>query len=126
MFAVAPNARWRAAPPAPGLGRQRLRVRRPDAQCRLHANHVGQTHGGDARAERAVSAVTGVGQQHPGRDAGRKRGPDLIERDLRLGLEDHVVRDMGLLCAALGPPPNPPSDTDDRRSELDPGFRTIG
>src|ERR1700679_2426064 len=22
MFAVAPNARWRAAPPAPGLGRQ--------------------------------------------------------------------------------------------------------
>jgi len=43
MFAVAPNARGRAAPPAPRLGRQRLHVRGPDAQCRLHARHIGQT-----------------------------------------------------------------------------------
>ncbi len=98
MFAVAPNARGRAAPPAPGLGWQRLRVRRPDAQCRLHAHHIGQTHGCDASTERAVNAVAGVGQQHPGRDAGFKRSPDLIERDLRLGLENHVVRDTGLLA----------------------------
>ena len=59
--------------------------RAPDAERRLHAHHIGQAVGRDARAERAVNAITGVGQQDPRRDAGRKRSPDLIERDLGFG-----------------------------------------
>ena len=42
MFAVAAHARWRAASPAPGFGRQRFGAGGPDAQGRLHADHIGQ------------------------------------------------------------------------------------
>ena len=82
MFAVAAHARWRAPPSAPGFGRQRFGAGGPDAQCRLHADHIGQTVAHDAGTESAVSAITGIGQQDDGCDAGGKRRPDLIERDL--------------------------------------------
>ena len=114
--AIAPDARWRAALSTPGFGRQRLRVGEPDAERRLHARHIGQTQGHDAGAERAVNPVTRIGQQNSGRDANCKRGPDLIERYLRLGLEGHIVRDMSFLAPRFRPPPSPRADTDDRRS----------
>src|SRR5208283_2497488 len=60
MFAVAAHARWRAVPPAPGFGR-RFGAGGPDAQRRLHADHIGQTAGRDAGAERAVGAIPSVG-----------------------------------------------------------------
>ena len=62
MFAIAPDARGRPALSAPGFGRQRFRIGAPDAERRLHAHHIGQTAGRNAGAERAVNAVTGVGQ----------------------------------------------------------------
>jgi hypothetical protein len=66
----------------------------------LHADDIGQPQGRDARAERAVNPMTGVGQQDPGRDASRKSGLDLIERDPWLGLEDHLVWNMNFLRRA--------------------------
>ena len=69
MFAVAAHARWRAAPPAPGFGRQRFGAGGPDAQRRLHADYIGQTAGRDVGAERAVGAIPSVGQQDARSDA---------------------------------------------------------
>ena len=65
MFAVTPDARCRAAPSTPGFGRQRLHAGGPDAERRLHSDRIGQPQGRDARAERAVDPITGVGQQDP-------------------------------------------------------------
>jgi hypothetical protein len=87
-----------AALSAPGSGRQRFRVGGPDAERRLHAHRIGQPHGRHAGAKRAVDPVASVGQQDSRRDADGKRGPDLIERDLGFGLENHVVRNMGLFA----------------------------
>jgi hypothetical protein len=71
----------------------------------LHADCIGQPHGRDARAERAIDPITSVSQHDPGRDPGRQRGSDLIERDPRLGLEGHIVRDMSFLAPrrVIGP-----------------------
>ena len=63
MPAVAAKARWRAASPAPGFGRQWFDAKGPDAERRLHANHIGQAAGRNGGAERAVGAITGVTRQ---------------------------------------------------------------
>jgi hypothetical protein len=91
MFAIAPDARWRATLSAPGFGRQRFRAGGPDAERRLHAHRIGQPDGRHAGAERAVDPVASLAQHDPARDAGRKRGLDLIERDLGFGLEDQTL-----------------------------------
>ena len=98
MFAVAAHARWRAAPPAPGFGRQRFDAGRPDAERRLHADHIGQTAGRDAGAECAVDAIPGVGQQDARSDTCCERRSDLSEGDLRFGPQCRVVRHMRLLA----------------------------
>jgi len=64
----------------------------------LHANHIGQTAGRDAGAERAVGAITGVSQQDARSDACCEGGPDLSEGDLWFGPKCHVVRDTSLLA----------------------------
>jgi len=65
----------------------------------LHAHRIGQPHGRHAGAERAVNAITGVGQHDLMRDPGRESGPDLIECDLRFGPEDYIIRNMGFLAS---------------------------
>ena len=82
-----------------------VRRRGPDAQRRLHADHIGQTAGRDAGAERAVGAIPSVGQQDARSDACCQRGPDLSEGDLGFGPEFHVVRDTNLLAPRLVPSP---------------------
>ena len=82
MPAVAAHARWRAASSAPGFGRQRFDARGPDAERRLHANHIGQTAGCYGGAERAIGAITGISQQDARSDARCEGGPDLSEGDL--------------------------------------------
>ena len=84
MPAVAAHARWRAASSAPGSGRQRFDARGPDAERRLHANHIGQTAGCYGGAERAIDAITGISQQDARSDARCEGGPDLSEGDLWL------------------------------------------
>ena len=53
IIGVAPCARGLAPASAPGLGRQRLHARRPDADRRLHGHRIGQPHLCDAGAESA-------------------------------------------------------------------------
>src|SRR5271163_2146170 len=103
MFAVAAHARWRAPPPAPGFGRQRFGAGGPDTQRRLYADHIGQTAGRDAGAERAIDAIPSVGQQDARSDACCQRGPDLSEGDLGFGPEFHFGRDTNLLRRASSP-----------------------
>src|SRR5271157_346987 len=105
VYVLPPVPRCSAAPPAPGFGRQRFGAGGPDAERRLHADHIGQTAGRDAGAERAVGAIPSVGQQDARSDACCQRGPDLSEGDLGLGPEFHFVRDTNLLAPRLVPSP---------------------
>src|SRR6516162_3545777 len=98
MPAVAAKARWRAASSAPGFGRQWFDAKGPDAERRLHANHIGQAAGRNGGAERAVGAITGVTQQDARSDACCEGGSDLSEGDLWFGPKCHVVRDTSLLA----------------------------
>jgi len=59
---------------------------------RLDGGHIGQPEGAHTRSERRVGAVARVHEDDPARDLRLKRLPDLIERDLRLGLEDDTLR----------------------------------
>src|SRR5439155_8586199 len=69
VIVVAPNARGRSPFAAPGLGRQRLLAWRPDRQRRLHAYGIGQAERREARAKRAVGAITGVSKNDAPRHA---------------------------------------------------------
>lgn len=92
------DLRRRPASSAARLGRQRALAWAPDAECGLNADNIGQTELGQARAEIAVGAISGVGQNHAGRDAPGLGRPDLLERDLRLGPERDLCRNLGLLA----------------------------
>ena len=90
--------------PLQGLGGSGWRGR-PDAQRRLHADHIGQTAGRDAEREHAVGAIPSVGQQDARSDACCQRGSYLSEGDLGFGPEFHFVRDTNLLAPRLVPSP---------------------
>ena len=68
------------------------RSRWPEAGGGLDADDIGQAEAGDAVAEVGVDAVACVGQDDRGVDPGGQSGAKLAERDLRLGLEDDIVR----------------------------------
>jgi hypothetical protein len=60
------------------------------------ANHVEQPELLQPRLEVHVGAVAGIGQHHPRCHTLRQGGADLRQRELRLGLEHHLVRHPGL------------------------------
>jgi len=91
-----PQPRRRPATARPRLGRQRAHARRPDRQVRQNADDIGQLKREQAVLEAHVGAITGVGQHHPRCHALGECGADLLERDLRLGLERHLIRHAGL------------------------------
>ena len=51
---------------------------------------------GQSCPEAAVRAISCIGQDHAGRDALRLGPPDLLKRDLRLGLEGEVSGTLNL------------------------------
>ena len=69
--------------------------RRPKPGRRLNADDISQAHARQRRSQRRVDPVTGVRQYHPFRHALGARGADLVERDLRFGLEDDVLGHAG-------------------------------
>jgi hypothetical protein len=65
----------------------------------VDACHIGQPEGAHSRSERRVGAVASVHEDDPAGDLRLEGLPELIERDLRLGLEDDALRHAGLLAA---------------------------
>ena len=77
----------------------------PHQGIRLNAGHIAQPQCRHARAQPRVVAIGDVHQHDAARQAGLAGPPDLLERDLRLGLEGDVRRHAGLVPARaiLGP-----------------------
>ena len=95
VLRVAPHQRRGSTLPGPCLGRERTHSRRPKPDRRLNADDISQAHAHQRRSERRVDPVTGVRQHHPFRHALGAGGADLVERDLRFGLEDDVLGHAG-------------------------------
>jgi hypothetical protein len=74
------------------LGRQGFDAGRPQGGVGLDADGVGQPDLGDAVAKARVVAIARVGQYERGADPGGDGVTQLIQSDLRLGLEDDSVR----------------------------------
>jgi hypothetical protein len=101
MPGITPHQLGWPSPAAIGIGRQRLKSRRPYRRRGLDADHVKQLPARDLVAEVRVIPVAGVRQHGTARHARAKRSLNLPQRDLRLGPEGDLVRDPGL------PPPPP-------------------
>ena len=81
--------------------RQRLLPRFPHTRGRLDASHILQAQLGEAGAELRVVPITGIGQHHAQRDPLLESLPNLLQRNFRLGLKFHALRNADL-PAALG------------------------
>ena len=92
MLSITTDRRRRTAAPAPLFGRQRFDAGRPQGGIGLDANGVGQPDFGDAVAKVRVVAIARVGQYERGLDPRGDGVTQLIQSDLRLGLEDDIVR----------------------------------
>ncbi len=68
----------------------------------LDANGVGQPDLGNAITEVRIVTITRVGQYDRGIDPGGDGGTQLIQSDLRLGLEDDIVRNACLRSSGRG------------------------
>ncbi len=86
----------RPARPPPPLGGQRASAGGPDGGRSLNPDGIAEAQGAHPGAEGGVVAIGHVGQHHPGRDALRDGGSDLLERDRGLRLEPDVLRAPGL------------------------------
>ncbi len=95
MRGVPADRRGGAALAAPWLWWQWFFARRPQAGGGLDADNIGQADFCDAVTEICVIAVSRVSQHglclHPGGDGGTQ----LVQCDLRLGLEDNLLRHAG-------------------------------
>ena len=98
---AAPNQGGWSPLAAPRLRRQWPLSGRPDTERRLHPDDIGEPEGRQAGPEAAVRTIARICQDRPGRDASSLRRRDLVESDLRLGLERHLRRNLGL-AAPLG------------------------
>ena len=79
--------------------------RRPEARGGLNADNIGPAHLRQRGSERRIDPITGVGQNDAIRHTVSLRGADLIERDLRFGLENDVRGNASLAATPwiLGP-----------------------
>ena len=91
VLRVAPHQRRRPTLPAPCLGRARTGSRRPKPRRRLNADDISHAHARQRRSKRRIGPVTRIRQHDAFRHSLGARGPDLIERDLRFGLEGDVL-----------------------------------
>ena len=105
MLVVAPHQLRSSSATRPGLCRQRPGAGRPHRGRRQNAGRVGQAQRRDVSAQIAVVAIAGVQQHYAARQAGRIGPAQLIERDLRLGLEHDLLRNprLALACAVARP-----------------------
>ena len=62
----------------------------PHRDRRLHTHYILQTEFRYARPELAIDPITGISDDYSTRDVLSHCIPDLIQRDLRLGLEFHI------------------------------------
>src|SRR6478609_1635576 len=92
MLGITTNRRRWAAASTPLFGRQGFDARWPQGGGGLDADSVRQIDLGDAVAEVRVVAVARIGQYERGIDPGGNGVTQLIQSDLRLGLEDGIVR----------------------------------
>jgi hypothetical protein len=74
------------------FGRPRLAAGRPQGGGGLETDGIGQPDFGDAVTEVGIGAVACVGPYHFGRDPSGADRTKLVQRDLRLGLEDDIIR----------------------------------
>ena len=95
VLRVAPHQRRGPTLPAPCLGRERTCSRRPKPRRRLNADDISQAHARQRRSERRVDPVTGIRQHDALRHTLGARGLDLVEGDLRFGLEHDVLGHAG-------------------------------
>src|ERR1700674_2708615 len=86
-------------------GTARPFARRPYQRLRLNAGHIDLAKRCDAGAQLGVLTIAGVQQRHVARKARLTRPADVLERDLRLGLELDVLRHscLGPTAVILGP-----------------------
>ena len=96
---IAAEAAWRSTPTGPGLDLRGQVAPGPDGGVRLDGGHIGQPEGAHTRSERRVGAVARVHEDDPAGDLRLEGLPDLVERDLRLGLKDDALGHAGLLAA---------------------------
>src|SRR5665647_2287664 len=92
MLAIAAHQLRRSPATRPSFWRQRHRARRPDRGVRSRAGDVAQSQCRDIRTQISLGAIAGVHQDYAARKARLTRPAQLIERDLRLGLEADLFR----------------------------------
>src|SRR5215468_10632701 len=82
---------------APLLGREAgPHTRLPYQGLRLNPGHIGAPQLRNARTQFGVVAVAGIQQRYSSRKPDLMRPADLVERDLRFGLECDVLRHLAL------------------------------
>ena len=95
VFVVALHIARASAAATPRLGRQRC-LPRLRAGSRLDVGDIGQVQSTDTGTEVTVCTIARSGQDDTGDDTCRMGCADLIERDLRLGLDPDILRHMRL------------------------------
>src|SRR4051794_8494152 len=100
VVGVADHAARRAPTPGPGPDRRGRVGARPHGGVRLDAGDVSKTEPREGRTQAGFGAVAGVHQDHAGRGAGLERSPDLVECDLGLRPERHLLRHARFLPAS--------------------------
>src|ERR1035441_2487071 len=78
-------------PPPPRLGRQRLSFQRPHRSRRPYRHRIVQLQFRHAIPKLDTGSIYLIGQHHPGRHLVLHRLPNLRQRNLRLGLELHLL-----------------------------------
>src|SRR5215831_10706160 len=86
--------------------RQGLLSRLPDGGRRLDAYHIGQSELGEGSAKWRAVSVAGVCQYHAYGKLLLQRFADLLQRNLRLGLELNPLRNAGPLAPLRIPAPH--------------------
>ena len=99
MIAITPYQLRRPSPARPAFGTQRRHTRRPYRGVRQNAGDVAQPQCRDVHAQIGVGAITGIHQHNPVRQAGPARRTNLLERNLRLGLEADLLGHTRLVPA---------------------------
>ena len=100
MLAIAAQPLRRPAATRPTLlRRQRRGARCPHRGGRANAGRVGHPECCDATPQRRVVAIAGIEQRYAARQACLLRPAQLLKRDLRLGLEFHLLGNPCLVPA---------------------------
>src|SRR6516162_5662148 len=96
---------WRPSHLPSWLGGQWLFTGSPHRYGTLHSHDIGQLEFGEFVTKLGVHAIGRIRQNHAPIEVGRDGRPDLIQRDLRLGLKGYLFGYFGLFppLVILGP-----------------------